>query len=457
MNRVAIAFSSKDRVDLTKRTIEPLLQPDKFDLYWCDGSLTEEGQAFHDNHHMIGPKYYPALFGGSCRYIVFALTQMLKTEDNTRAPDGFKINLAKGEQSLTYPPQYDYVALVENDVLLDPDWFEPTMALFEQGKADGLKVGAVSARCYEDRILIQRPDYAIMHNLGAGAIIFTREAAELILQTYRTGWTTENRRIFSMLSGIDIGSYWAFRGGEHPLVADWSWDHILASHGLCSLALTPAKATQLEDIAAMGLKMADAPVEARRNDEAFKLFVERSAQIRSGALKLPIQPNNRLYHDGAHVIFPHQIEQIGGAYSGEWWFKWSLGYGCFAWKAGGGEGPSSELNWHGSRGKDFVVAKQLNQPTVEFFVIGPLDVLVSGGEQGGKILIEDTHSGFSCDPHLQPEINGNILQVSVPGAYAYRTIRITALTPGVVFYGIRTRDAQPSYLAKFDFNTLPPL
>ena len=32
MNRIAIAFSTCDRTELTKRSIEPLLQPDKFDL-----------------------------------------------------------------------------------------------------------------------------------------------------------------------------------------------------------------------------------------------------------------------------------------------------------------------------------------------------------------------------------------------------------------------------------------
>lgn len=415
MNRVAIAFSSKDRVELTRRTIQPLLQPDKFDLHWCDGSKTEEGREFFNRSDHTA-FFHSEVIGGSCRYIVYALTQMLQHD------------------------KHEFVGLVENDVLLDSDWFDATMSLFEHGAGagDGLKVGAVSPRCYEDRVLIQRDGYSVNHNLGAGAIIFTREAAELILQTYRTGWTTENRRIFSMLSGIDIGAYWAFRGGEHPLVADWTWDHILASHGMCSLALTPAKAEQLEDIAAMGLRMVDAPVEARRNDEAFALFKERTAQIRSGAFKLPTQPNDRLYHDGAHVVFPHQIEQVGGAYNGDWRFKWSLGYGCFAWKAG-------------SNPEDFVC------PNVEFPILGPLDVLVSGGEQGGKVLVEDTHSGFSCDPHLLPETSGNILQVSVPGACVYRTARITALTPGVVFYGIRTPLAQPSYPARFDFNALPPL
>ena len=62
-----------------------------------------------------------------------------------------------------------------------------------------MEVGAVSARCYEDRILIQRAGYTVCHNLGAGMIMFTRKAAELVLQNYRTVWTTENRLLFSQL------------------------------------------------------------------------------------------------------------------------------------------------------------------------------------------------------------------------------------------------------------------
>ena len=38
MNRVAIAFSTCDRTELTRRLNEPLLQPDKFDLHWINGS-----------------------------------------------------------------------------------------------------------------------------------------------------------------------------------------------------------------------------------------------------------------------------------------------------------------------------------------------------------------------------------------------------------------------------------
>ena len=77
---------------------------------------------------------------------------------------------------------------------------------------------------------------------------------------------------------------------------------------------------------------------------------------------------------------------------------------------------------------------------------------------GGKVLVEDEQSGFKVSPHLEPEgSNGQVLSLMVPSGLNYRNIRITALTPGCVFYGLQTREKQP-YLPQvsFDHSTLPP-
>jgi len=428
VNHVCISFSSKNRLGLTRKTIAPLLPQQGWDLWWYDASTDPEPYKFFDDNCNATPRGQ-RLHGGSCRYIVAALTQMLGWED----------------------PRYDYVGLVENDVLLDDDWFQPLMNLFNAeawGKAP--RVGAVSARTYEDRILIQRDGYAVMHNLGAGMIIFSREAAQLVLNQYRTGMTGENRRVFSMLSGIDIGRYWAFRGLDHMLVADWQYDRMLAEAGMCSLALTPAKATQLEDIEKQGLKTADKEVDALRNDVAFKTLCERSHKIRQGVWSPPRTPGARLYHDTTWTIFPHQIFTLGGSYSGDWRFKWALGWGCFAWKAGVTKGK----RFNGGGNQDIDAA---SNPQAVIPCIGPVNVLVSGGESGGRVRIEDELSGFSAEPELIPEGQGNVFTLCVPGAMGYRNVRLTALTPGVVFYGIKTREAQPYVPIQFDFNTLPPL
>src|SRR5215472_14381174 len=431
MSKVCISYSSKNRLELTKRTIVPLLPQKGWDLWWYDASTDADASEFF-NERCNETARAQRLHGGSCRYIVAALTQMLNWEE----------------------PRYDYVGLCENDVLLDDDWFNPVMWLFEQGYHDQLKIGAVSARTYEDRILIQRDGYAVMHNLGAGMIIFTREAACLVLNQYRTGYSGENRKLFSMLSGIDIGRYWAFKGLDHMLVADWSYDRMLGQSGMASLALVPAKARQLEQIEKQGLKLATEPVDSLRNDGAFETFCQRTHKIRDGVWSVPTTPGGRLFYGDTWTIFPHQIFTLGGSYSGDWRFKWSIGWGCFAWRAGAVPG-KLKTNGGGDPRGDVGAIDTL--PTATIPCLGPIDIVVSGGETGGRVKVEDELSRFSCEPELTPEGAGNVLQLAVPGGMGYRNVKLTALTSGVVFYGIRCREAQPYVPVPFDFYSLPPL
>lgn len=424
MNRVAIAFSTCDRVELSKQSIEPLLQPDKFDLHWVDGSKTDKGIVFPTRCRTYGDNTYHhgGVRGGSGAAIVFALSEMLAKKwehPNKKAT-------SQG---------YDYIGLVENDVLLDPDWFEPTFALFEQGKQDGLKVGAVSARCYEERILIQRPDYAICHNLGAGMIIFTREAAQSVLNQYRVQWTTENRQIFSQLIGVDIGPTWAFGGHEHFLVADWRWDALLASHGYASLALTPAKVQmigQIPSLAEQNLTLAADPHDRFCDDVLFDRYCENLEGIREGKLKIA---SHGLFHrdvNGSRTVFAHQIAALGGTYSGTWKLKDAPGFGPFGW-----------------------IADENSEISVP--VYGHCDIFIGGGKEGGQVFVIDEQSGYTARPVVPPEgPQGQILAVTVPGACAYRTIRVERMTPGTVFYAVRCRDEQPVRTDfQFNYDVLP--
>lgn len=408
INKVAIAFSTCDRVELTKRSIEPLLQPNNFDLFWIDGSRTGEGRDLPfsygaDVHHPC-----TGITGGSGAAIVYALTRMLEY------------------------PGYNYVGLVENDVLLGDNWFHPTMELFSHGWGDGFnKVGAVSARCYEDRILVQRDGFAVCHNIGAGCIILAREAAELVLNYYRTQWTLENRAIFSVLAGTDIGRYWAFKGGEHMLVADWRWDALIASRGMCSLALTPSPVEMIGQpmpLADMGLKLVTEPKQEPAEREIFERYRDNLNAIRAGELKLPD------YRFCQNNIFPHQIPLLGGSYSGDWKLKDAQGFGPFAWRAG--DGPCS----------------------MEVPIFGACELLVSGGIHGSRVKVEDTYTGFSCDPDLMAEgPQGSVLELTIPPAMAHRTIKLTA-SPGMIFYGLKVNHSQPERpKVKFDYSVLPPI
>jgi len=407
VNKVAIAFSTCDRVELTKRSIEPLLQPNNFDLFWIDGSKSEEGRGLAMSYPNVD--FSLNVRGGSGAAIVFALSQMLN-----------------------HSKKYNYVGLVENDVLLGDNWFHPTMELFSHGWGAGFKkVGSVSARCYEDRILTQCDGWAVVHNTGAGMIIFDREAAELVLNYYRTQWTLENRAIFAVLAGTDIGRYWAFRGGEHMLVADWRWDALLASRGLASLALTPSPVEmigQVPPLAEQGLKIVTDPKQIPAEREIFERYRDNLNAIRSGDLKMPD------YRFCQNYIFPHQIPLIGGSYRGDWHLKDAQGFGPFAWQAG------------------------LHPCTMEVPVFGPCDFLISGGPGGSRVRIEDDYTGFSCDPDLMPEGTGNVLELTIPPAMAHRTIRMTALAPGMTFYGLKVAYSQPEHpKVKFDHSVLPPV
>lgn len=407
--KVAIGYSTYNKTELSSKSMPRILEGDHA-FFWADGSNTSEALDFYEKHIPLTTECYPGIKGGSGAAIVFLLTKMLN-----------------------HPAAYTHVGLVEADVVLEPGWVKPTLDLFERGEADGLKVGAVSARCYEDRILIQRNGYAVMHNLGAGMIVFTREAAELILDQYRVQKTTENRTIFSQLSGIEIAKYWAFRGSEHFLVADWRWDALLASKGFASLAVTPSMVEmigQTPPLEQQGLRLVDEPMGVFDLPKVFDRYRESLQAIRDGEMTLP---DTKFFTEQAMTtIFPHQVATFNGLYEGEWKLVDSPGYGPFAWK--------------GSRDSSLTIK-----------IFGPCEVFVGGGGEGSQVRIVDQLSGFDISPTLAPEgPNTQVMTVSVPGSMGYRNIKVTTMMDGLNFYGIRTRDSQPMRPAKFDYSVLPP-
>lgn len=427
-NKVAIAFLTKDRIELSKRTIHPLLANDKYDVFWIDGSTAQEGIEFPSKYNPYAT--ISNITGGADTAVVYALTEMLSHG-------------------------YEYVGLCENDVLLNQDWFGPTFALFERGTSEGLSVGAVSSRAYMDRILIQRDGYAVMHNLGWGMQILTCWAAELTLKHFRTHWTTENRRVFARLAGIDIGTYWAFKTGEHWTCPDWGNDAILAAHGLASLALVPSPIEmigQQPPLHEQGLKLADAPVEDRRNDKAFSYFRDMTRLIRTEALDIGLLPVRFRGDDGNECIFAHQLDSLastnwgkidtktGTCWNGDWRLKWSPGLGGFAAR---GFAPDS--------------AKGIGAQ-FECMLSGTARFMLSGGEKGGQVAVEDMKSGYIVRPTLIPESSNQVTQVIVPCSVSWRKVRLIVLQGSCIFYGIQCVEPQPVVKAwTFDYNQLWPV
>lgn len=422
MTKVAICFMTKDRVELSQQTILPLLgQQDKFDLHWCDGSSTEEGcklPQFYDPP-TADPQQLKRVWhnvtGGPDAAVAFAVTSCLAEGDD-----------------------YDYIGIVENDVLLPGNWFDDTMALFERGRDDGLEVGAVSARCYEDRILFQRDGYAVCHNLGFGMVIWSHKAAETMLANMRTSWTTENRRVFMDLSGIDIGTYWAFRTGEHWLCADWGVDRVLAAHGLASLALSPSNVEmigQVPSLAEQGLKIASSAyaIVTPEADAAFKRFVDTTRAIREH-LRYPDQRVLYQQNGGGWLLFAHQLGLLQNYQASGWRLKWTQGFGPHSFRAD----ENAELT---------------------ISVTGPCAFMVGGGEKGATIKIRDHESGFEMTPMLQADPPGQqqVTSLVVPGSIASRQIALQA-EPGAIFYGISVEQEQ-AYDKNFvfDHTKLPPV
>ena len=412
--KLAIAQLTMDRMELVEQSAKPLREAashphSKFHWYIIDGSQKEESEK-----RLFEIAYPTATFrsnvrGGAGAAIVYALTEMLNSKEN-----------------------YTHVGLMESDVLLSDNWLD-CLGLFSHGEADGLAVGAVSARCYVDRVLFQREHYAVMHNLGAGFVVFTRSAAQLVLDTFRTGFTTDNRRIFYQLAGVDLAPFWAFRQNEHPLTADWHWDAMLAAHGYASLALTPSPCEmigQTPPLAEQGLEIAAGPVERRRDDQNYGRYEMALNNIRTGHFKCGVE--TKFFYDASTSLwtyFPHQLHMLGATYKGDWELKEVRGWGTFGWEAGG-------------------------QPEITVPAFGSIAVLFSGGKFGGKVEIVDKQSGYKATPELPKE--SGLLQLVVPGSVSYRNIRVTALTPGVIFHGIQSREKQP-FLPKvsFDYARLP--
>ncbi len=378
--RLAIGYSSKNQVELTSQTLPRLLEfipRDICQVHWIDGS-DDLAALRYFNLNAYGCETHGNVKGGADAAIVWKLSKLLADEN------------------------YTHIGLMENDVLLDKDWYEPTMELFEKGKRDGLDVGAVSARSYVDRILIQREGYAIMHNLGAGFVIFTRQAAAIVLQSFRTQWWQDNVRLFAQLCGIDLRTYAAFRANEQWVTTDWGFEAQLARQGLASLALTPAKCQMLGQnppLAEQGLELTTGPIEQLRNEETFKQYRLSLAQLGAGALL--IERPQILHRSGsAMIFFPHQVGMLGeefgsqearGPYNGNWRLKWTQGLGPFSYRVGPGGG-------------------SLRVP-----ISGSCSFLLSGGT--GTVTgstVSDIRSGFRAEPVLHPEAEGEI-NLMVPG------------------------------------------
>jgi hypothetical protein len=228
-SKVGFALSTRDRFAYTMRTIKSLDAEGGFDLIWNDGSeryeVPELSRYFAFRNARLAEVNY-GVKGGADAAIRYGLRRLLELG-------------------------YDFVGLIENDVLLSPGWLTAMHDAFEWATNEGVAVGAVSALGYQSRVLEYRKSYSLDWARGAALVLFTREAAQLLLESYsRLEMTSQQiRGFYAEHFGVALHvPEWAVGGRwmDGPMTLDWGYAPLLYSHGYACVGTIPSMARDLE-------------------------------------------------------------------------------------------------------------------------------------------------------------------------------------------------------------------
>ena len=232
-DRIGFAFSSKDRYFFTLQTLQSLDTEGGFDLIWNDGSSEAAVPALAGNYkfrHARLVEFNRGVTGGAERAVCFGLSRLLELG-------------------------YDYVGLIENDILFRPGWFRRLLNLFSLAAAEGIACGSATARSFESHVLDYRNGYGIQADVGAGMVLFSRAAAEIIMELYANPsslqMTTHSwQKFYADHFGVDLRNFapfWAYPPNQAvPCTLDWGYSPSLYLNGYASLSTIPSYATDLE-------------------------------------------------------------------------------------------------------------------------------------------------------------------------------------------------------------------
>ena len=229
-DRVGFALASKDRAPLTRQTLAAMDADGGYDLIWNDGSAAPEARALPQTLRLRNARLVEVNYdvrGGADRCICFGLERLLR----------------RG---------YDYVGLIENDVVMQPGWFGRLMALFDLAASDGVACGAATIRSYEGRVIEHRAGYSLNWGTGAGMILFARPAAEIILRDYSRlrmsipAISSFYSRLFQLSLNLIVRNQagQVVQGGGW-LTLDWGYTPMLYLHGYASVGSIPSLAHDL--------------------------------------------------------------------------------------------------------------------------------------------------------------------------------------------------------------------
>lgn len=230
-DRVGFALSSKDRVSFTRQTLAAMDTDGGFDIIWNDGSEEAEARALPKSFRCRNARLAEVNYdvrGGPDKCIRFGLERLLRLG-------------------------YDYVGLIENDIVMQAGWFPRLMNLFELAAADGIVCGAATVRSYGGRVIEHRSGYSINWGTGAGMVLFSRPAAEIILRQYsKLAMSTGSMmNFYARLFRIDLNLRTQDNAGrvvkhDARLTLDWGYTPMLYMHGYASVGSIPNLARDLE-------------------------------------------------------------------------------------------------------------------------------------------------------------------------------------------------------------------
>jgi hypothetical protein len=225
---VGFAFSSKDRVNFTVPTLASIDAEGDFDIIWVDGSDTPEGKQLPNDSKFKNARLvevHTDVRGGPDRAICFGLQRLLDLG-------------------------YDFCGLMENDMVLQPGWYRTLLGLFALAASDGIVCGAATVRGYQSRVMEYRKGYFLCWCIGAGMVLFSRPAAQLIVDRYSTLRARARviYRFYAEVFGLDLRGLWDLWYGapDHLLGMDWGYSPLLYEHGFASIGSIPSMMRDLE-------------------------------------------------------------------------------------------------------------------------------------------------------------------------------------------------------------------
>ena len=221
-SRIAFSLPTKDRVQETKVTLATLDTERGFDVIWVDGSETPDGKALVDQYE-------------------FRNIRLIEAHKDMKGKEyaGYF-----GLDRL-FDLGYDYFGLIENELAFEPGWFDRLLQLFQLAAEDGLAVGAATVRSYNGRVMEYRPSYTINWILGAGCVLYSSAAYQLIQNMRGTMTARSVRRFYAETLGIDLGEA-IFRGRPDRIMgADWTHGTRWCENGLVAVGSIPSLAHDL--------------------------------------------------------------------------------------------------------------------------------------------------------------------------------------------------------------------